>query len=159
MPSTTADMYLQLSLKSAGKAKGESKAPGHEDEIQVLAWRWGASAQMAVGSNQKNARRSYRDLSIVKSLDTASTALLTALKANDEVSVARLTMRKGGGEPHDFFRIVLKDARVTSIDHSADETGAVTEVITLSFAKVEVEYHAQDSDGAVGPAHMFDDVV
>ena len=153
------DMHLHVALKGAGKAKGEGQAEGHEDDIEVLAWRWGASAETAVGTGTKTARRSYCHLTVVKALDSASTVLLTALKLNDEVSEAKLTMRKTGGDPQGFFDIVLGGARVASIDYSADSSGQVNEVLTLSFASVKLEYRPQLIGGLVGPSHVFDDEV
>ena len=165
MPQATAhgtrsgDMHLHVALKAAGKAKGEARAEGHEDDIEVLAWRWGASAVTAVGTSAGTARRAYKHLTVVKALDSASTVLLTALKSNDEVSEARLTMRKTGGDPQGYFDLVLGGARVASIDYSADESGVVSEVLTLSFASVKLEYRPQQEGGLLGPSHVFDDKV
>lgn len=152
-----AEMYLDLALQGAGKAKGECRASGHEDDIQVLGWRWGARAEMAVGGDAANARRSYDSLLVYKALDTATTVLLTALKKNDEVREARLVLRKPGGEQIDFFTLCLKQARVTRIDYEPAPAGGVLEKVCLSFARVEVEYRPQDAAGAAGPSHSFED--
>lgn len=152
-----AEMYLGLALQGAGKAKGECQAPGHEGDIQVLGWAWGAAADMAVGGSAANARRSYASLQVFKALDTATTVLLTALKKNDEVREARLVLRKPGGEQVDFFELRLKKARVARIDYEPHPSGTVIEKVSFTFAQVEVEYWPQGSGGAAGPSHSFED--
>lgn len=153
------EMFLHLVTAGAGKAKGEARATGHEDDIQVLGWRWGASAPTAMGGKVDTARRAYRQLVVVKAVDAASVVLLTALRDNDEVSEATLAMRKRGGASDPYFKVVLKSARVASIDYAATESGLTCEEVTLTFAKIQIEYHAQGSDGELGPALVFDDVV
>jgi type VI secretion system secreted protein Hcp len=152
-----ADMYLSVVLKRAGKGKGEGAAAGHEEDIIVRSWSWGAAGHFAHTSVQATGRRTYKHLSIVKGLDTASTALLTALAVNDEVREAKLTMRKAGADEEDFFHILLKNARVTSVDYETDAHGDTVEVVNLSFVKVEVEYRVQQSSGQHGAAFVFED--
>jgi len=153
------EMFLHLVTAGAGKAKGEARTTGYEDDIQVLGWRWGASAPTAMGGKVDTARRAYRQLVLVKAIDAASVVLLTALRDNDEVSEAALALRKRGGASDPYFKMVLKGARVAAIDYSVGEDGLTHEELTLTFAKIQVEYHAQGSDGELGPALVFDDVV
>ena len=40
----SADMYLDLSLKRAGKVKGESTSAGHASDIVVRGFSWGVGA-------------------------------------------------------------------------------------------------------------------
>lgn len=155
----TTDTYLHLQTKRAGKVKGECLTPGHEDDITVRAWSWGVAAPTAMGSVQATARRSYKNLTFLKATDTASTALLSALATNDEVKEARLTMRKAGEGQQDFFRMTLKNARITGVDLDSAEDGDVVERVTVAFTKVEIEYTPQQRTGQRGAGYVFTDEV
>jgi type VI secretion system secreted protein Hcp len=152
-----ADMYLDLTLKRAGKVKGESKAGGHKDDIVVVGFNWGVGAPGDAVAGQSTGRRSYRQLVILKRLDTASTALMSAVGTNDEVRSATLFMRKAGGEQEDFFSITLEKARVASYDVEVDEHGTPVEKVMLAFQKIAVEYRQQSSAGQLGASYSFND--
>lgn len=153
------DMYLLVQTKRAGRLKGEVTVDGHEDEIRVHSWRWAVAASAAIGSTRRTARRSYSGLTVVKWLDSATTGLLAALATNDEVKEARLTMRKAGGEQVDYFIVTLSGARVSDVEHVADEGGTVLESVTLEFTKVSVEYRSQKATGVRGGSFTFDDEI
>lgn len=153
----SSDIFLQVQAKRAGKIKGEATSPGHEDDIIVHSWQWGVSASSALGSTQATSRRSYRGLTIVKMIDSATTALMSALVSNDEIKEAKLTMRKPGSEQIDYFIVTLKNARVSAVDHATDAHGNTTETVTLMFTKVSVEYRTQKSSGGRGASFLFED--
>ncbi|BDI04864.1 Hcp family type VI secretion system effector [Sphaerotilus microaerophilus] len=153
----SADTYLKIQTRRAGAVKGESTAPGHADEIQLIGWSWGASASSAIGAGVSTARRSYRNLCVTKAIDSASTALLSALATNDEVKEARLMMRKAGEGQQDFYSITLKGARVAGIELESDAEGRTQERVTFTFTKVEVEYRTQQVSGSRGAAFTFTD--
>jgi type VI secretion system secreted protein Hcp len=152
-----ADVYLHVQTKRAGKVKGEAGSPGHVDDIVVSGWQWGLSASSAIGSTQATGRRSYTALTVVKGIDLATTALMSALATNDEVKEARLAMRRAGGEQEDYFVITLRGARVSSVQHQADADGNTVETVTLAFTEVEVEYRPQRATGLRGGSTTFSD--
>lgn len=156
-PAGGSDIFLHVQTKRAGKVKGEAVSPGHEDDIVVQSWRWGVAASSAIGATQATARRSYSGLTVVKLIDTATTALMSALVTNDEVKEAKLTMRKAGSEQVDYFLVTLANARVSEIEHSTDAQGNTLETVTLVFTKVEVEYRPQKSAGGRGGSFTFSD--
>ena len=152
-------MFLRVQTKRAGPIKGEVTDEGHEDEIRVIGWHWSASASSAVDSVRATAKRSYSALTVTKAVDSASTALLSALATNDEVKEARLALRKAGGEQLDYLLITLTNARVAGIEHAADATGQVVENVSLRFAKVKVEYRTQKGSGLRGGVSTFEDEI
>lgn len=154
-----ADFYLHVQTKRAGKLKGEAMAPGHEDDIVIVHWDWGLSAGSAIGSVQATGRRSYTALTLVKQIDSASTALMSALATNDEVKEARLTLCRAGEGQHPFLTLTLKGARITSLKHSGDEGGSTHETVTIAFTKVDVEYVPQKGTGLRGGSMTFSDDV
>ncbi|MET0210993.1 MAG: type VI secretion system tube protein Hcp [Burkholderiaceae bacterium] len=152
-----ADMYLDLTLKRAGKVKGEATSSGHVADIVVTGFSWGVGAAGDAVAGQATGRRSYRQLQITKALDASSTALMSAVATNDEVRSAKLFLRKAGGEQQDYFTLTLEKARVASYDIEAGADGQTVERITLSFQKVDIEYRTQSPTGQLGGSHTFND--
>jgi type VI secretion system secreted protein Hcp len=151
------DTYLYLKTKRAGIVKGESQTPDHVDEIEVRSWRWGVASSSAIGHTVATSRRSYTALTVVKSIDIASTPLMAALATNDEVTEARLSVRRSGGDQEVYYSIVLKNARVAGVDQEVDNEGFPSETITLMFQKIEVEYRPQKTTGLRGGSYTFND--
>ena len=151
------DTFLHVQTRRAGKVKGEAASQGHTDDITVAGWHWGLTAGSALGDTQATARRSYTALTVVKGIDLATTALMSALATNDEVKEAKLSMRRAGGMQEDFFLVTLKGARITSVLHDADADGATRETVTLAFTEVEVEYRPQRKSGGRGGSTVFTD--
>lgn len=159
LTTSDADAFLFLQTKRAGRVKGESTAPGHEDDIVVSTWTWGVAASSAIGSTQATGRRAYKNLTITKAIDAASTPLLSVLSTNDEVKEARLSLRKAGEGQQDYFTIKLEKARVIAVDLEGDPNGGTLERVTLSFNKVSVEYRLQQGGGGRGAATTFEDEI
>jgi|SRR5438105_5853938 len=153
------DIFLHVQTKRAGKIKGEGRTEGHTDDIEVRGWSWGAQAGSAIGSTAATARRSYKQLTVLKGVDSASTGLLSALATNDEVREAALAMRKAGGEALDYYRMTLKGARVVNIDLDVDAQGRPIEKVVFSFTKIDIEYKRQQGTGIGGGSFSFSDEV
>ncbi|MBZ8141141.1 hypothetical protein CLD22_14660 [Rubrivivax gelatinosus] len=157
LPGSAADAFLHVQTRRAGKIKGEAVASGHADDIEVIGWQWGVSANSALGGKAATARRSYTALTVVKRVDAATAGLLSALAGNDDVKEARLTLRRAGGEQEDFFSIKLQDARIASLAHRGDSEGNTEETLTIAFTKVELSYQPQKASGQRGGACTFQD--
>jgi len=158
-PVSDADSFLQVQTKRAGKIKGESSTTGHVDDIEVRSWSWGVSASSAIGSTQATARRQYKHLVVVKGIDSASTALCSALVTNDEVKEAKLTLRKAGGDALDYYTMTLSQARIVTIDLDVDEHGTAVERVGIAYGKIDVEYKRQQGTGITGASTSFSDEV
>lgn len=152
-----ADMFLFVQAKRAGVIKGDVTASGHTDEIRLVSWRWGLSASSALGNTQAGARRSYTALTVVKRIDPATTALMSALATNDEIKEARLGMRRPKGQQEDFFTVKLESARVVGVEHATSPEGEALETVSISFTKVKVEFTPFSPTGKRGGATSFDD--
>jgi len=153
------DVFLSVQSKRAGKLKGESQAVDHKEEITVHSWAWGMSASSALGSAQATGRRSYKNLTITKRIDSSSTSLMSVLATNDEVKEAKLSMRKAGEGQRDYFTIKLSNARVSAIDIECGEDGDALERISFAFTKVEVNYELQQATGQRGGSTTFQDEI
>ncbi len=155
-----ADTYLFVKTARAGKLEGESTAGGFEGQILVHGWNWGAQASSAIGSGAATGRRSYKNLTVTKRVDGATTKLLAALATNDQVKEARLTMCKAGGaDSLGYFTLKLEGARITDFDISMADDGFPVETIRFAFTKVEVQYRPQKGTGGGGAATTFNDEI
>jgi type VI secretion system secreted protein Hcp len=158
--STGADIFLHLQAKRAGKIKGEAVTPGHVDDILISAWEWGLEARMAPGfSGKSHAGRAYSALTVHKTIDRATTALMAALATNDEIKEAKLCARRAGGQQEDYFIVTLKKARITSLRHQTLPSGFTQEVVAISFTEVQVEYLPQQGTGLRSGSTTFNDVI
>jgi type VI secretion system secreted protein Hcp len=151
------DVYLDVQAKRAGKIRGEAAASGFEGDIIVSRWSWGVEATSAAGSARALARRAYDRLVIIKSIDSATTGLLSALATNDELRDVRLAMRRAGEGQSEFFTLRLKAARLVDLDLTTDEQGSTQEQLAFTFTEVEVEYRPQLGTGLRGGSFTFND--
>jgi type VI secretion system secreted protein Hcp len=148
------DMFMKIKdIKGEAQDKGN---PSHKDEIDVLAWSWGASqsATTHVGGGGGSGKVSVQDLSFTKYIDSASADLLLACCNGKHFDEALLTVRKAGENPVEYLKIKMTEVIISSI--STGGSGGedrLTENVTLNFAKVAVDYTAQDDMGkAKSPA-------
>ena len=142
------DMFLKMS-----PIKGEARDSKHKEEIDVLAWSWGASnsGSAHVGGGAGAGKVNVQDLSISKWVDSASTDLMLACCDGKHFDEALLTVRKAGETPVEYIKITMNEVLITSI--STGGSGGqdrLTENVSLNFAKVKVEYTPQDVKGAAG---------
>jgi type VI secretion system secreted protein Hcp len=152
-----ADAYLAVVGKKQGPLKGECDAPGHEDEIGVIAWHWSVTAPTAAGTGQATGRRVYDMLKVDKHVDAASTRLLNALAFNEELKSVTLNLRKAGVDEEDFFTIKLELARVVGSELRSSPSGGLYESVDFAFRKIQIDYHPQKSSGQRGAATSFSD--
>ena len=144
-------MAMDMTLKLL-PIKGESVNDGHKDEIDILAWSWGASnaTSMHVSTGGGVAKANVQDISLTKYLDKATCDLAKACVSGKHIDEAVLTIRKSAGDkPVDYLVITLKKVIVSSI--STGGSGGedrLTENISLNFAEVKMEYKLQDDKGS-----------
>jgi type VI secretion system secreted protein Hcp len=156
-PGSTADAYLAVDGKKQGLLKGECQSAGHEEEIGVIAWRWGVTAPTAHGSAQATGRRVHEQLEIDKLVDVASTKLLNALVSNEELRTVKLMLRKAGAGEEDFLTLTLEKARVTGSHIVSSPSGGLYETVSFAFQAIGIDYHPQQRTGQRGAATSFHD--
>ena len=148
------DMFLMVKGAKHGLIKGESQDDQHKGEIDVVSWSWGMQAKPSIGGGTATGKATINDLRIVKRVDSASTALMGALRTNEPIQKAVLTLRKAGKGQLEYLKITIEQGRVTALDiDKIDARGALTdspeifERVSFSFNKIEVEYVPQGADG------------
>jgi type VI secretion system secreted protein Hcp len=97
------DMFLKLD-----DVKGESKDSKHKEEMDVLAWSWGASQSGSthLGSGGGAGKVSVQDVSLTKYVDKASPNLLKFCCNGKHFKEAVLTVRKAGEKPVEYIKLV-----------------------------------------------------
>jgi type VI secretion system secreted protein Hcp len=153
-------MFLSVKGARAGIINGEAQDEKHKNEIEVLAWSWGMQGRAALGGGVATGKATIRELQVTKRVDKASTALMSALRQNEAIKEATLTVRKAGKTALEYLTIKIENGRVMSLDIDAGDLAnspAIFERVTFSFNKITVQYTPQASDGAAQGATTFID--
>ena len=91
-------------------------------------------------------KATINELQIVKRVDSASTALMSALRTNEPIQKAVLTLRKAGKSQLEYLKITIEQGRVIVARRSrpAIEPAApdVVERVSFSFNKIDGRVHA-----------------
>ncbi len=154
------DMFLMVKGAKHGLIKGESQDDQHKGEIDVLSWSWGMQAKASLGGGTATGKATINDLRIVKRVDSASTALMLALRTNEPIQKAVLTLRKAGKSQVEYLKVTIEQGRVTALTvEGGDPSGSpdVLERVSFSFNKIEVEYVPQGKDGLPQGGMTFTD--
>ena len=142
-------MFLKVTTARQGAIKGESNDGKHEGEIDVLSWSWGMNVRSSLSTSGAG-RATMNELHVHKSVDSASVALMSALRNNDVIKKAVLTVRKAGKIQHEYFKITIEDGRITNMDvATADDEPIprISEKLSFSYQKISIEYVPQGPDG------------
>jgi type VI secretion system secreted protein Hcp len=153
-------MFLMVKGAQHGLIKGEAQDAQHKGEIEVLSWSWGMQGKASLGGGTATGKATIHDLKIVKRVDSASTALMLALRTNEPIQKAVLTLRKAGKTQLEYMKVTIEQGRVMSLSiDGGDATGTadVVERVAFSFNKIEVEYVPQGKDGQPQGSMTFAD--
>jgi type VI secretion system secreted protein Hcp len=140
------DMFLKL-----GPIKGESQDKAHKDEIDVLAWSWGASQSGTthMGSGSGAGKANFQDLSITKYVDKATTDLFKFVSKGTHIETASVVIRKAGDGQMEYIVLDMADIIISSI--STGGSGGedrLTENLSLNFGAYNICYVPQTETGA-----------
>jgi type VI secretion system secreted protein Hcp len=139
-----------------GDIKGESLDSKHKDEIEVLSWSWGVTNPVKAGGGGGGAgKASFHDLSFTHRLDKASPLLLKGCATGQHLKEATITQRKAGKGQQEFLIIKMDDVLVTDVTEDGSDEGGRLETVSLAFAKVDLEYRPQKSDGSLDAGIHF----
>jgi type VI secretion system secreted protein Hcp len=150
MSNGSGDMFLLVKGAKNGLIKGESQDHQHKGEIDVLSWSWGMQGRAALGGGSATGKAIINELKVTKRIDSASTGLMLALRTNESIQKAVLTVRKAGKSQLEYLKITIEQGRVMSVmidagsDHGSSDA---LERVSFSFNKIEVEYVPQGKDG------------
>lgn len=140
-----------------GDIKGESADAKHKEEIEVLSFSWGVTNTpvMAPGAGGGAGKATFQDLSIVHTIDKASPMLLKACATGTHVKEVTITHRKAGGTQHEYLIVKLNEVIITGVTHGGTTGQPTSETVSLTFAKIALEYRPQKPDGSLDAAVHF----
>jgi type VI secretion system secreted protein Hcp len=95
----------------------------------------------------------FKEFSIVHQIDKASPLLMKACATGQHLKDATITQRKAGKGQHDFLIFKMNDVIITSVTEVSGDPDV--ETVTLTFAKVAVEYKPQKADGSLDAGIHF----
>jgi type VI secretion system secreted protein Hcp len=113
------------------------------------------ASQSTIKGEAGTGRSTMTELEVVKRADRSSPALMQYLRTNKLIGQAKLTVRKAGTTPLEYFGIELKQVRITSLKIESSGTELV-ERVRLGFGVVTVTYTPQDDKGGPGAASVFE---
>jgi type VI secretion system secreted protein Hcp len=139
--------------------KGESKDAKHAEEIEVLSWSWGMTNPGAggTGGGAGAGKVSMQDFHFTTTFSKASPALMLRCANGAHIANALLSARKAGGKGGgDYLTFKFSDVVVSSYQTGGTASGErEVDQLSLNFAKVEVDYKEQKSDGTLGASTGF----
>jgi len=150
-------------LKIEG-VKGESKIKNHQNDIDVLAWSFGASQSGTthMGRGGGSGKSSIQDLSITKWTDSATPSLVKAVVSGKHYEKATLVVHRAGvpDKQAEYFVIIMEDVMVTGVSMAGSGgEERLTENITLNFRKFHISYRRTKKDGsAAAPVEVKWDI-
>jgi len=138
-----------------GDIKGESLDSKHKDEIEVLSFSWGVTNSAKI-TDTGAGKATFTDLSFLHSIDKASPNLLKACATGAHLKEATITRREAGGKGQQEYLIIkMNDVIITGVA-LADSSGvAGHETVSMAFAKVDLEYKPQKTDGSLDAGIHF----
>ena len=146
-----ADIFAKL-----GDIKGESLDDKHKGEIEVLSWSWGVTnAVTHAGTGAGAGKPRFQDFSFTHKIDRASPVLMQACATGVHLKEATITHRKAGKGQQEFLIIKMNDVIVTALADADSSDDGTTESVSLAFAKVDVEYKPQKTDGSLDAGIHF----
>src|SRR4051812_23279417 len=153
-------MFLSVKGAKHGAISGEAQDDKHKNEIEGLGWSWGMQGKVSLGGGVATGKATIRELKVTKHVDRASTALMAALRTNEPIKEAILTIRKAGKKPLEYLTIKIEEGRVVALDVETDNGSppALVERVSISFNKISVQYTPQGPDGNPQGSTSFEDV-
>jgi type VI secretion system secreted protein Hcp len=128
-----ANMYLKFENPSV---KGASTAPGHEGEIEVLAW-----------NAQPTGSRRSSGLSFSKYLDSATNELLKYCWSGHQFGKATLTCFRSDGahdnKPVEYLTLVMEQVVISNYSVAGGPGDIPVENVSLEYSTVQYNYKEQ----------------
>lgn len=144
-------MPSEYFLKLEG-IQGESPDSKHKDEIELVSFSWGVTAQVGGRPGGGGAGKAQlSDLEIMKRVDKASPMLFLACASGQHIKEATITIRKAGGKDQiEYLKYTLSDILISGYHESGGTEDVPVDLVRLNFAKIQIVYSPQKPDGSSG---------
>ncbi len=151
-------MAVDYFLKIDG-VEGESKAEGHEKQIGVMSFSWGASqpGTFAQGSGGTAGKVSMTDFSFTMASEKSMTGLLKSCATGEHLKSAILYCAKSTGKKVEDYMTWTMEPVIVASYQTGGSSGAEVPVdsVSLAFGKIKIEYKMQDDKGILKPTGSF----
>jgi type VI secretion system secreted protein Hcp len=77
------------------------------------------------------------------------------MRTNEVIKKGVLTVRKSGSNPVDYLKIIFEKARITSYSVGSQSGPELTEQLSISFERIEVQYSGQENTGGKKATSSF----
>jgi type VI secretion system secreted protein Hcp len=139
------DYFLKLDA-----IQGESEAKGHENEIQIMSWSWGASQVSSVsGTGGSGAGKAdLSDFNIMANFDKSTPKFFKSICAGTHIKTGTMSAIKSGADSKPYLKVDFKELFVTSLQISgSSEIPAVS--ISFSYNEIKIDYSTQNEQGNI----------
>jgi type VI secretion system secreted protein Hcp len=143
------DIFLQV-----GDIPGESRDTIRTNFGVAASWSWGG-IHNTIDPTTRATKSKFHSLDITKPIDSATPKLMLACVRGRPLDRAVLILRKRGQSPVEFYRIILENVFVTSVQNSGPSGGNPSENLTLDYTRIGVEYFQITPKGAPGDRFEF----
>jgi len=142
------NMHLKL-----GDIKGDAKTEGHDGEMVILGFDFGAtqSATMHVNSGGGAAAVSVRDFKVTKYVDSATPNLFAFCASGEHIAEAVFSARKAAGkEQLLYLKVTMEECIISSyqVGQAVGDNEVVKETILINCARMKIEYIPQEGVGS-----------
>ena len=111
---------------------------------------------MPAGAAAPASRHSrFQDLSFHHGIDKASPRLLAACATGEHLKEATITHRKSGKGQQEYLIIKMNDVIITGVSLNDTTEGESSEIVSLAFAKIDLEYKPRKADGSLDAGVHF----
>jgi len=135
--------------------KGNVTADGYKDHIAVLSIQFGVGRGITMEpgnmSNREATRPSISEVTVTKLADNSVTGLFKEAVTGSAGRTVRIKfVRTGADKVQEYMDYELSNALVSGYSISADAEGEPVETVTISFAKVMINYSDFDKTNKSG---------
>lgn len=143
-------MAVDVFLKIDG-IDGESNDAKHKGEIEIESFSWGVSSPEGGGAGGGGGagRVTMEDFSFTTPVTRASPKLFLACVERRRIKTALLTVRRAGGQQHDFYKVTMSDVQISAW-RQASGAELPMDQVSMNFGKVQIAYTGQRPDGTPG---------
>jgi type VI secretion system secreted protein Hcp len=143
-------MAFDAFLEIEGVA-GESQRAGHEGQIELMSFSWGASNPVSIttGSGLGAGKVNVSSFNFMKYTDGTSPTLFQKCCNGKHFPKAKVTFYKAAGDDGalDYLVYEFEGVFVDSIQWSGGGEGIPMESVSFTFEKCTINYTVQNSDG------------
>lgn len=140
------DMFLEID-----GIQGESSIK--QNAIDIESWSFGmnqtGTSHVATGAGA--GKVSVQDIHIQKQADKVSPTLMLKCCEGTHIKKGKITCRKAGGKPLDYYVVELEDILISSVQTvGSNGSDLVNESLSINIGSFKVVYTPQKADGSGG---------